>query len=102
VHALGWTRDQVREYLAANTALSHHEVRTETDRYIAVPGQALAYKMGELTIRRLRLEAEQALGERFDVRDFHHAVLKHGPVPLSTLEANVRAWISEARSSTAP
>lgn len=94
VHAFGWSRDEVRAFLAANTALSLHETRTETDRYIAVPGQALAYKMGELTIRRLRGEAEAALGDAFDVRDFHHAVLENGPVPLSTLEANVRAWIA--------
>lgn len=93
IHALGWTRNQVREYLAANTALSLHEVRTETDRYIAVPGQALSYKIGELTIRRLRLEAEAELGDAFQLKDFHHEVLKSGPVPLSALEENIRGWI---------
>jgi uncharacterized protein (DUF885 family) len=101
IHAKGWTRDQVREFLASNTALSHHEVRTETDRYIAVPGQALAYKMGELLIRRMRAEAEQALGARFDVRDFHHAVLEPGPVTLSVLEENLREWISTASAAPA-
>jgi uncharacterized protein (DUF885 family) len=93
VHAFGWTRQEVHDYLASNTALSLHEVGTETDRYIAVPGQALSYKMGELTIRRLRAEAEDALGEGFDLRDYHHVVLENGPVPLTVLEDNVRAWI---------
>ena len=95
VHALGWTREQALEYLAANTALSLHEVRTEIDRYISWPGQALAYKMGELKIRELRREAERALGARFDVRAFHDAVLKNGEVPLSVLEEQVRAWVRE-------
>lgn len=94
MHALGWTRAKAMDYLAANTALSLHEVRTETDRYISWPGQALAYKMGEITIRRLRREAEDALGERFDVRTFHDVILRNGSVPLPVLEDEVRAYIA--------
>ena len=73
VHALGWSRQQMIDYMAENTALSLHEVTTETDRYITWPGQALAYKLGEIEIRKLRKKAEEALGENFDVRDFHDA-----------------------------
>jgi uncharacterized protein (DUF885 family) len=95
IHAKGWSRDQAMEYLAANTALSLHEIATEIDRYISWPGQALSYKMGELTIRRLRAEAEAALGEQFDVREFHDVVLRNGSVPLDLLEGQVRDWIEQ-------
>jgi uncharacterized protein (DUF885 family) len=94
IHAMGWTRQQAMDYLASNTALSLHEVRTETDRYISWPGQALAYKMGELKIRELRLTAEQTLGERFDVREFHDVVLRNGTVPLHILEEQVQHYIA--------
>ncbi len=94
IHAFGWSRERAMQYMAANTALSLHEVRTETDRYISWPGQALAYKMGELTIRRLRREAEDALGQRFDVRAFHDVVLQNGTVPLDVLETQVRAYVA--------
>jgi len=97
LHAFGWTRQRAMDYLAANTALSLHEVRTETDRYIAWPGQALSYKMGELTIRRLRREAEAALSSDFDVRAFHDAVLANGSVPLRILEREVRRFIERAK-----
>jgi uncharacterized protein (DUF885 family) len=93
LHAMGWSREKAMDFLASNTALSLHEVETETDRYISWPGQALAYKMGELKIRELRARAEQALGERFDLRAFHDVVLRNGPVPLSVLEEQVDAWI---------
>jgi uncharacterized protein (DUF885 family) len=95
LHSMGWSREQALEYMAARTALSRHEVRTETDRYISWPGQALAYKMGELRIRALRKEAEERLGPRFDRRRFHDTVLANGPVPLSVLEEEVRRWIAE-------
>jgi uncharacterized protein (DUF885 family) len=97
VHAFGWTREQVLDYLAANTALSLHEIRTETDRYISWPGQALAYKIGELKIRELRRRAERELGSRFDVREFHDAVLLQGSVPLPILERNIEAFIEAAK-----
>lgn len=93
LHHYGWSRQQAIDYLAANTALSDHEVVTEIDRYISWPGQALAYKLGELTIRRMRGEAEEALGEQFDRRTFHDTVLALGSVPLSTLEEELRRWI---------
>ena len=93
IHALGWTREHAMQYLEANTALSLHEIRTEVDRYVSWPGQALSYKLGELTIRELRREAEHALGARFDVRAFHDAVLRNGEVPLPVLEEQVRAWV---------
>jgi uncharacterized protein (DUF885 family) len=95
MHAMGWTRRQAIDFMAENTALTIHNITTEVDRYIAWPGQALAYKIGELKIRELRAEAEAKLGEDFDVRRFHDVVLGSGAVPLDVLEANVRAWIQE-------
>jgi len=94
IHAMGWTRQQAIDYLASRTALPIHEVTTEVDRYISWPGQALAYKLGELKIRELRRRAETALGTGFDVREFHDVVLGSGSVPLNVLEANVGAWIA--------
>ena len=85
VHAMGWTRQQMIDYLAANTALPMHECITETDRYISWPGQALAYKLGEITIRELRAKAEERLGDRFEIRAFHDALLENGAIPLTTL-----------------
>ena len=102
VHHKGWTRDQAIAYLRDNTALSEHEVTTEVDRYISWPGQALSYKLGELAIRRLRAEAEAALGPKFDVRAFHDAVLAQGSVPLPVLETQVRDWIEQAKQAKAP
>lgn len=96
MHAKGWTREQALDYLGQNTALSLHEVRTETDRYIAWPGQALAYKMGELKILELRARATRALGERFDIRAFHDAVLANGGVPLPILERQIDQYIRDA------
>ena len=99
IHHKGWTRDQALAYLRDNTALSEHEVTTEVDRYISWPGQALSYKLGEITIMRLRREAEAALGPKFDVRAFHDAVLAQGSVPLPVLESQVRAWVAEAKAA---
>ncbi|SNT72024.1 DUF885 domain-containing protein [Amphiplicatus metriothermophilus] len=97
VHAKGWSRRQAIDYLAANTALSLHNVQTEVDRYIAWPGQALAYKMGELTIWELRRKAEAELGDRFDIRAFHDAVLTEGGLPLDLLAARVDAYIARTK-----
>ena len=97
MHYLGWTREQAIDFMAANTALSLHNVRSEIDRYIAWPGQALGYKIGELKIRELRATAEKSLGENFDIREFHDIVLASGSVPLTVLEANVRDYIASAK-----
>ena len=99
VHHKGWTRDRALAYLRDNTALSEHEVTTEVDRYISWPGQALSYKLGELTIMRLRREAEAALGPKFDVRAFHDAILSQGSVPLPVLDAQIRAWVASVQAA---
>jgi uncharacterized protein (DUF885 family) len=93
IHQQGWSRQQAIDYLANHTALTQHEVETEVDRYISWPGQALAYKIGELTILRLRKEAETTLGAKFDERGFHDAILALGSVPLNVLEDQMHAWI---------
>ncbi len=95
IHHYGWSREQAVDYLAAHTALSSREVETEVDRYISWPGQALAYKLGEMTIRRLRGEAEQALGPRFDIRKFHDVILSLGSVPLPALEDRIATFIAD-------
>ncbi|MFK7729984.1 MAG: DUF885 family protein, partial [Pseudomonadales bacterium] len=99
IHAKGWTRQQAMDYLASNTALSRHNVQTEVDRYISWPGQALAYKMGELTLWELRANAKKELGARFDVRDFHDAVLAEGGLPLQLLREQIGRYIAEKMSS---
>ena len=93
VHALGWTRQQMIDYMASNTALSMHEVTTETDRYISWPGQALSYKMGEIKIREMRKKAEKELGDAFNIREFHEVILAEGTVTLSILESRVNNYI---------
>jgi uncharacterized protein (DUF885 family) len=99
MHYLGWTRQQAIAFMADNTALTLHNITAEVDRYISWPGQATAYKMGELKIRALRKEAEARLGERFDVREFHDVVLGSGAVPLDVLEENVKAYIERVAST---
>lgn len=101
IHAKGWTKDQAVSFMLENTALSRHNIEAEVNRYISWPGQALAYKMGELKIRELRAKAEQALGERFDIRAFHDAVLENGSVPLDVLEAHINGWIAQQQQQVA-
>jgi uncharacterized protein (DUF885 family) len=98
IHAKGWTRDEVVNFMASNTALSLHEINTETDRYISWPGQALSYKIGELKIREMRKKAEVELGSKFDIRDFHEIVLEQGTVTLSILEGRINAYIERIKN----
>ena len=93
MHSLGWTRQQAIDYFRENTGKTDQDVTSEIDRYIVWPGQALAYKIGQLKIRGLRAEAEKKLGTKFDVRKFHDAVLEDGAVPLSVLEAHMMHWM---------
>ena len=95
VHAKHWSRDQMIEYFHKYTAMDEPNIQTEVDRYIGWPGQALAYKIGQLQILRLRDEARQRLGDRFDIRAFHDEVLGNGPLPLDILQSQVETWISE-------
>jgi uncharacterized protein (DUF885 family) len=94
IHSKGWSRDQAIQYMLDNSAMSKTDAVAEVERYIAIPGQALAYKVGQLTIRRLRTRAEQALGPKFDIRDFHAQVLMSGALPMAVLERKVNDWIA--------
>ena len=95
IHSQGWTRERAQTYLHDNTALADHEVTTEVDRYIAWPGQALSYYMGQLTIQKARTRAEQALGPKFNIRAFHDAVLELGSVPLPEIDRRIDRLIAE-------
>jgi uncharacterized protein (DUF885 family) len=95
IHQFGWTRERAMAYLRDHAALAEHEIATEVERYIAWPGQALAYKLGEIQIRRHRRDAETRLGARFDQRTFHDAILALGSVPLPVLERRMTQFIAE-------
>ena len=97
LHSKGWTREQVLEYIETNSATSEARRVSETERYIAIPGQALAYKIGQLKLLELRSRAERELGVRFDLRKFHTAILADGPLPLDVLEAKIDRWIASQK-----
>jgi prolyl oligopeptidase len=94
MHQLGWSRQRAIDYFKENAGKQEHDIIVEIDRYIVWPGQALAYKIGELKIKQLRAWARAQLGDAFDIRAFHDAVLGHGALPLSVLEENIRAWVA--------
>jgi uncharacterized protein (DUF885 family) len=99
MHAKGWSRQQAIDFFVANSSKPLHDIEVEIDRYLAWPGQALAYKLGELKIKELRAKSQRALGDGFDVRAFHDAVLGEGPLPLSLLETRVDEWVRSKKSA---
>ncbi|MBL8266883.1 DUF885 domain-containing protein [Steroidobacter sp.] len=101
IHWLGWDIEQARRCFTENSALAPHNIQTELERYISWPGQALAYKIGELRLRSLRRDAEQALGEEFNVREFHDKLLLSGALPLDVLSKRIQAWVAQKSSSKA-
>jgi len=97
MHALGWSRQQSIDYFKANAGKSEHDIIVEVDRYIVWPGQALAYKIGELKIKELRANAEKELGDKFDIRDFHDELLGAGALPLNILETRMKNWAARVK-----
>ena len=98
MHSLGWSRQQAIDFFKANAGKNEHDIVVEVDRYIVWPGQALAYKTGELKIKELRRKAEAALGPKFDLRAFHDAVLEKGALPLDVLELRMNRWIESRKA----
>jgi uncharacterized protein (DUF885 family) len=97
VHSQHWTRQQMVDYFQEHTAMDDTNIASEVDRYIAWPGQALAYKMGQMKILELRERAKRELGPKFDIRKFHDAVLGEGPLPLDVLDQQITAWIAKQK-----
>ena len=95
IHAKGWSRQQAIDFFKANAGKTEHDIVVEIDRYIVWPGQALAYKLGELKIKELRAKASKTLGARFDIRGFHDEILWNGALPLNILEKRIHNWIDE-------
>jgi uncharacterized protein (DUF885 family) len=98
IHAKGWTLDQAAEYARQNSSSSETLIRAEVERFAAIPGQALSYKVGQLRISAMRQRAESLLGPRFDIKAFHRAVLEDGPLPLDVLDAKMDRWIATQRT----
>ena len=94
IHALGWSRQQAIDYFKDNSPMSQVGIENEVDRYIALPGQATSYMIGRLEIMRMRREAEEVLGDRFEIKGFHDTVLSSGLVPLETLERMIKDWVA--------
>jgi uncharacterized protein (DUF885 family) len=99
MHTMGWSRQQAIDYMLENSVLAENNIVNEVDRYLTWPGQALAYKVGQIEILRLRDEARRRLGERFDIRGFHDAVLRNGAVSLAMLRDQVEAWIAATEAA---
>ncbi|MEO7827334.1 MAG: DUF885 domain-containing protein, partial [Allosphingosinicella sp.] len=97
IHAKGWSRDQAIKYMLDNSSMGKTDATAEVERYIAIPGQALAYKIGALTIQRLRAKAKAALGDRFDPHEFHAQVLMTGALPMAVLEKKIDDWIAASK-----
>lgn len=100
LHAKGWTREQGIDYMLANSDMAESDVIAEVERYIALPGQATTYKVGQRIISQLRAEAEQQLGDAFDIRAFHNLVLTGGSMPMDVLAQRVRYWIAQHQADT--
>ena len=98
---MGWSRQQAIDYFMANASKNEHDITVEVDRYIVWPGQALAYKIGELKLKELRALASKELGDRFDVRQFHDQVLGQGALPLDILERRIREWVAARKNGGA-
>jgi uncharacterized protein (DUF885 family) len=96
IHAMGWSRQQAIEFMSRNSPMSTGMIEDEVDRYIGAPGQALAYMIGRIEIQRIRSDAEERLGDDFDIKGFHDAVLTHGMLPLETLARVVEDWVAGA------
>ncbi|MCU1496599.1 MAG: hypothetical protein JWM47_552, partial [Acidimicrobiales bacterium] len=99
LHAKGWSRQQAIDFMVEHAPVSRGEIETEIDRYIGMPGQALAYKVGQREILRLRADAEASLGDRFDIKGFHDAVLGAATISLPVLRDRVAAWVGEAEAA---
>ena len=99
IHSKGWTREQAIDYMLAHSDMGKTDATAEVERYIAIPSQALAYKIGAMTIQRLRRKAEAELGPKFDIREFHAQVLMTGALPLAILEQKIDAWIAAKKAS---
>ncbi|MFC1661296.1 DUF885 family protein [Gemmatimonadota bacterium] len=95
IHVLGWSREQAIDYMLANTASSEEYIASEVDRYVAVPAQATSYLVGSLVIQELRADAEEILGDDFDIREFHDRVIEDGTITLVMLQEKIREWIEE-------
>lgn len=93
IHTKGWSREKAIDYMLANSGMGRTDATSEVERYIAIPAQALSYKLGAMTIQQLRAKAEKALGPKFDIRQFHEQVLDSGALPLPVLEAKIDRWI---------
>jgi uncharacterized protein (DUF885 family) len=100
LHAKQWDRERALRYMLDNTSMAERDVAVEVDRYIAYPGQACAYKIGELTFQRLRSEAARVAGAGFDIRDFHDRCLESGALPMAVLEGKVKAWLAAIPART--
>jgi uncharacterized protein (DUF885 family) len=101
MHSMGWGRQQAIDFFLSNSSKTPHDITVEVDRYIVSPGQALAYKIGELKVKELRAVATRELGPRFDLRQFHDQVLGHGALPLDILEREVIQWLSQSKNAQA-
>ena len=97
LHDQGWSREQAIRYMQENSSMAASDVEAEVERYIVYPGQALGYKIGDIKIQALRRRAEEALGARFDIREFHAAILTDGSLPMAVLEAKMERWIESRR-----